>query len=102
FSQIVGHGNQGKFCGYLFKTSKMEAAEAHISFYVTKTTFYFNTSSFPELEAFLRVKVCPGLLLVVIKFFVDLDRPVGSLLGFATTLIKRATAATAAFVFFDL
>ena len=48
------------------------------------------------------MKVCPGLLFVVIKLLVDFDRPVGTLLGFAATLIKRATRATAAFVFFDL
>ena len=79
----------------------MEAAAAHVSFDVTKTTFYFSTSSFPVLEAFLRVEICPGLLLVVIKLLVDFDRPVGTSFRFATTLIKRATRATAAFVFFD-
>ena len=53
FSQIMGHSDQGELGGYLFEAPEVEAAEAHVSFDVSKATFYFYTSPFPELEAFL-------------------------------------------------
>jgi hypothetical protein len=46
FSQVMRHSYQGELCFYLSDASYMETSEAHVVFYISKTTFNFYASLF--------------------------------------------------------